>query len=204
MNWIDIAIVATLLYQGTIGFRHGFWHGLMDLSALVVAITITTTQFVLVSQIILESASVPPIMANWIGFLGCFGVSSLILEGFVYVGKRFIPPARSDWTQKATGLFLGSVRGILLVSFLLMIFSLLPMPVTVSNRLEQSPLAPSAFAVVPLLFDGITDSVQPNFRPLIDHLSLLLTFPTTESSEAAAVSNNQVLEFIRGFVSEER
>lgn len=203
MNWIDIAIVATLLYQGTVGFRHGLWHGLMDLSALVVAIVITTTQFDLVSQIILETATVPPIMANWIGFLGCFGVSSLILEGFVFIGKRFIPPGRSDWTQKASGLVLGSVRGILLVSFLLMIFSLLPVPATVSNQLEQSPLAPSAFAVVPLLFDAITDSVQPNSRSLIDHLSILLTFPATGTSESTALSNNPTMEFIRAFVSEE-
>ncbi len=80
MNWIDTGIVVLLLYQAAAGFLTGFRSSLLDLAALLAAITITITQITNLADLIRDFASVPPMTVLWISFFGCFVVSILVLN----------------------------------------------------------------------------------------------------------------------------
>ncbi|MEE2708151.1 MAG: CvpA family protein [Gemmatimonadota bacterium] len=89
MNWIDIGIVALLLYQAAAGFRNGFRPGLLDLAALLATFTITITQITNLADLNRDFASAPPMMSLWISFFGCFVISILVLNSVLHMaGQR--------------------------------------------------------------------------------------------------------------------
>ena len=204
MNWIDIGIVALLLYQAAAGFRNGFRRGLLDLAALLAAIAITITQFTYVSDLIRDITSAPPLMARWLSFFGCFFVSILLLNGGLHVTGRFIRKRRHSWPDKAVGFCLGSCRGIILVSFLLTVFTMMPIPGPISTQIDQSPLAPSALAIVPMVYDSIASRVLPGSRPYIEHLNQYLALPSARTSSISLDAPESLLQMLKVLFQEPR
>lgn len=196
MNWLDIGIVAFILYQAAAGFRRGIRRGVLDLVALIAALIITITQFTHIAEILRDFLSTPPVITRWLSFLGSFGVSMIVLNVVARLLSRLFGRRRS-WVDRFGGFFLGTLRGALLVSFFLALFTMMPIPDALTTQIEQSPLAPSALAVIPLVYDSIAPKVFPQTRSFYEQLNRYLALPSTTSNTAnMKTSPGQLLRFL--------
>lgn len=191
MNWIDIGIIALILYQGAIGFRHGVLRGVLDLAGLVVALVIATTQAQWGAGLIRDVLSVPPPVARWLSFLVCLGVLTFVLRGMISLMSRFIRRTRQTWSDRIGGLFIGSMRGLITASLFLVLFTLMPLPSGLAAQIDQSPLAPSTLVIVPSLYDFLAASILPWSRPFYEQLNASLTAPSAATAETTRLTMQQ-------------
>lgn len=191
MNWIDIGIIALILYQGAIGFRNGLLRGILDLVGLMAALVITTTQIRWGTGVIQDTLSVPHSAARWLSFLLCIGGLTLIFQGIISLLSRFIRQTRRTWSDRIGGLFMGSMRGIITASLFLVLFTLMPLPAGLSTQIDQSPLAPSALVIVPSLYDFLATHVLPRTRPFYEQLNEHPTAPSATTAEATKMTTHR-------------
>lgn len=175
MNWIDVGIVALILYHGAAGYRYGLTRTVLDLSGLVVVLVVAFTQFTHVAAIIQDALNISPDVARWLSLAGCLGVLMLVLDGLVSLIGRFIKQRRHSLSNRIGGVCMGGVRGMMTASMLLVLLTSVPMPKAVADHIEQSPLAPSARAVIPLVYDTLAPRVIPQTRSFHDQVDRYLS-----------------------------
>ena len=108
-----------------------------------------------------------------------------VFNGMVRLIDRFVRRNQRSWMERIGGFFLGSFRGVLLVSFFLVLFTIIPIPSALSTQLEQSPIAPSVLAVVPIMYDTIALRVLNGSRPFYEELNRYLAIPSAPTSDTA-------------------
>jgi len=105
--------------------------------------------------------------------------------------------------EKAGGVCLGRCHGITIVSFFLFGLTMIPIPGSVSNRIDQSPLVPSARVNVPLVYDSIAPQVVPDTRPFVEQMKRYLALPTRTNS-ISLNSNNSSMQMLRDLFPDSR
>ena len=111
----------------------------------------------------------------------------------LYPGSR---PCPFHLLEKAGGVCLGRCHGITIVSFDLFGLTMMPIPGSVSDRIDQSPLLPSALVNVPLVYDSIAPQVVPDTRPIVEQMKRYLALPTPTNS-ISPNSNNSSMQMLR-------
>lgn len=172
MNWVDVGIIALILYQAAIGFRAGVLRGVLDLGGLLTAVVIATTQVRWGGDIIQDLLSAPPPVARWLSFLLGLGLLTLIVRGMISLLSRLLRQSRRTWSDRIGGTVLGSLRGGMTASLLLVLFTLMPLPAGLATQIDQSPLAPSTLDIVPSVYDFLAAHVLPRARPFYEQLDM--------------------------------
>lgn len=170
MNWIDIGIIALLLYQMAMGYRKGLSRGILDLIGIVAVVIITITQFRLVSDLLGEILSSSSSLIRWLSFFICLGLSMAMINGMMRLVSRFIKTSSQTWVHRLIGLVLGGTRGTIIASVLLILYVSLPVSTPFTSQIVQSSLAPSALSIIPLVYDTVVPRINPGSRPFVDQL----------------------------------
>lgn len=171
MNWIDIGIIALLLYQTAMGYRKGLSRSVLDLAGIAAVVLITFTQFRLVSDLLGDLLSSSSPVIRWFSFLICLGLSMALINGVTCLVGRFIKTGSPTWINRITGLLLGGTRGIIITGMILMLYVALPVSTPLKSQFAQSALAPSAASVIPMVYDAVALRIRPDSRPFKDHFN---------------------------------
>lgn len=85
---------------------------------------------------------------------------------------------------------------VLPVSFFLFGLAMIPIPGSVSDRIDQSRLVPSALVNVPLVYDSIAPHVVPDTPPFVEQMNRYLALPTRTNS-ISLNSKNSSMQMLR-------
>lgn len=126
MSEVDLVILAVIIFSAIISFTRGFLREAMSLGTWVVAIGVTlffTSRFSVLLPI--DTVQSPQARAT-ISALSLF-VGTLFMGGLInWVFERTIPRTKIGILDRAGGVGFGLVRGVIIVSLLVLVANLVP------------------------------------------------------------------------------
>lgn len=148
-NWVDIIIILIVIFYSANGLSRGFILGLLDLFGFLLSFTAALKFYYLFGKILVAGFSLPPGIANALGFLIAAVSAEAILSFVIRAAARFLYPKIKDKSkQLGSGLFtridhfLGIIPAVLealvIVSFLLTLFTSLPMQGKIKKAIVTS------------------------------------------------------------------
>ena len=127
MAWIDLVIIAVIALSALISLIRGFVKESISLVTWVVAGLLALRYYSPMADLLepfVNSAS----LRNWIGG-GILFVATLVVGAIVnFIVSQLVSKTGLSGTDKALGIVFGGARGVLIVTMIVLLASLTPMP----------------------------------------------------------------------------
>lgn len=143
MNVLDIIIVVIILFFLWRGFRAGLVGAIGSFVGIIAGIWVGTHYMQAAGAWVMSSMNIDnSALANILGFIGLFiAVNIVVAIVVMIINKLFHIVPFIDLINKLLGAFVGLLGGILTVSALIYLLSLMPFSDAVANTLISSQLA---------------------------------------------------------------
>lgn len=184
MNWIDIVLLVLLVAAVIIGSKKGLIRELMALAVLAAAVIVSFNYIDIIAAKIYQQLGGSPLITAILSFV--------ILLAFIYavfkiLGILFYRVANLQKLGKKDqlgGAFVGAIRGWLIISFLIFLIFLVPMPDKFYADFENSFLGPSFAKTFPILYEG-TSGLHPESPDFMSKVEkALLQRPAGDMSQS--------------------
>ena len=127
MNWLDLTILAVIALSALISLIRGFVKESISLITWVIAGILAFRYFVPMSEF-LEPYVSSPMIRNVTSFAVLF-VSTLVIGAIInFIMSQLVTKTGLSGTDKALGVVFGGARGVLIVTMVVLLASLTPMP----------------------------------------------------------------------------
>ena len=127
MAWIDLVIIAIIALSALISLIRGFVKESISLVTWVVAGLIALRYYSPMADL-LEPFVASDSLRNWVGG-GILFVATLIVGAIVnFIVSQLVSKTGLSGTDKALGVVFGAARGVLIVTMIVLLASLTPMP----------------------------------------------------------------------------
>ncbi len=127
MSWVDLIIVVIIIVSALISVVRGFVKESISLASWVLAGFIALRYFAPLAEL-LEPYIESPTIRTGTGFAILF-VSSLIIGAIVnFMASQAVTKTGLTGTDKSLGVVFGAARGVLIVTMLVLLAGLTPMP----------------------------------------------------------------------------
>ncbi len=154
MNWIDIIIIILLALAVGIGFKKGLVQEIVGIIALVVAFFLALIMHMTAASILVKVfPKLPKHIAPTVGFVIMFMVVFLVITITGWLLSKIIKATPLDFADKIGGMVIGLIKGALIISILLLLLALLPLPKNVNKKLDRSGMIRSIRKVAPLIYE---------------------------------------------------
>lgn len=140
-NYIDLIIIATLIYFALEAFRHGFWVILSDFLAFLGSLILSLRFYGPVSEFLKLNFSLNLSVSKAIGFL----IAAIVFEAilgfmFAYLIHKLPEKIKKHKINNFLGVIPGIGEGIILVAALLILVIALPIKPQVKNDITESKI----------------------------------------------------------------
>lgn len=140
-NYIDLVIIAILIYFASEAFRHGFWIIFSDFISFFGSLVLSLRFYKQIAEFLKINFSLNLSVSNAIGFL----IAAIIFESllgylFGYLLHKIPDKYRNHKINKLLGVIPGVGEGLILVSFLLILIVALPVRPQVKNDITKSQI----------------------------------------------------------------
>ncbi len=129
MSWLDLVIFAVILLSALISLIRGFVKESISLVTWIVAGVVAFRYFLPMAGLLepfVESATIRMMAGGGILF-----VITLIVGAIInFIASQLVSKTGLSGTDKALGVVFGGARGVLIVTMLVLLFSLTPAPTT--------------------------------------------------------------------------
>ncbi len=127
MSWLDLAILIIILLSALISLIRGFVKESISLLTWIVAGVLAFRYFTPMANLLEPYVSAPTIRA--IAAFALLFVSTLIVGAIVnFIMSQLVSKTGLSGTDKALGVVFGAARGVLIVTMVVLLASLTPMP----------------------------------------------------------------------------
>ena len=127
MSWVDLLIIAIIIISALISLVRGFVKEFLSLASWILAGFIALRYFTPLADL-LEPYIESPTIRTGTSFAILF-VSSLIVGAIVnYMASQAVTKTGLTGTDKSLGVVFGAARGLLIVTMLVLLAGLTPMP----------------------------------------------------------------------------
>ncbi|MCP4876450.1 MAG: CvpA family protein [Gammaproteobacteria bacterium] len=127
MSWLDLTILAVIALSALISLIRGFVKESISLITWIVAGVLAFRYFSPMSEL-LEPFVSSPTIRSIAGFAVLF-VSTLIIGAIInFIMSQLVSKTGLSGTDKALGVVFGGARGVLIVTMVVLLASLTPMP----------------------------------------------------------------------------
>lgn len=127
MNWLDFVIIGVITISALISLVRGFIKESISLASWVLAIFIALRYFTPMAQL-LEPYIASPTIRNGVGFATLF-VCALLVGAIVnFMASQMVSRTGLSGTDKSLGVVFGGARGVLIVTMVVALAGLTPMP----------------------------------------------------------------------------
>jgi membrane protein required for colicin V production len=127
MPWIDLVIIAVIALSALISLIRGFVKESISLVSWVIAGLLALRYYSPMAEL-LEPFVNSETLRNWIGG-GILFVATLIVGAAVnFIVSQLVSKTGLSGTDKALGVVFGGARGVLIVTMIVLLASLTPMP----------------------------------------------------------------------------
>ena len=142
MNWIDLVILAVLAFYAWRGYSTGLIHLLVELCGIVVSFLIAVKYYSIGSHLVKTYISVPKTLDDPLGLVLVWLVIEVAYYFFVPSIMKLLPrPVKNSKLNKYGGLLASFVKGVIIVTFAVLVCNLLPLSGRVKTDLHKSKIA---------------------------------------------------------------
>jgi len=153
MFWIDIVVLVLLALAVFLGFRKGLVQEVVGLAALaaafVAAVLFHKTAAAWLRGLI---PAVPQNMAPTAAFIACFLAVFLAITIAGWLLSKIIKATPLDLADKLGGMAVGLIKGALVLSIILLLLAMIPLPKEVADRMDRSAAIRSMRKVAPWVY----------------------------------------------------
>lgn len=168
MNWIDITIAILLALAAGVGFKKGLVQEIVGIIALVAAFFLALAMHQAAGGLIAKLIpSIPKHIVPTVGFVALFLAVFLGITVIGWLLSKLIKATPLDLADKIGGMAVGLFKGALMISILLLLLALLPLPRGVNDKLDRSGMIRSIRKVAPLVYEktkGLWPKAQELYR----------------------------------------
>ncbi len=166
MGWIDLAVIALLAVAVFVGFRKGLVQEIVGIIALaaafVAAVLLHRAAALWVRSLV---RAVPAEAAPTVGFLAVFLTVFLAITVAGWLLSKLIKATPLDLADKVGGMAVGLAKGALIISVLLLLLAMVPLPKEASERLDRSAAVRSMRKVAPWVYSH-TKALWPKAKEM--------------------------------------
>ncbi|MDQ7798903.1 MAG: CvpA family protein [Candidatus Edwardsbacteria bacterium] len=154
MNWIDIIILILLALAVGIGFKKGLVQEIVGIIALVIAFFLALKMHLIAAAMLTRMISgLPKHIAPMVGFVAVFLIVFLAITIVGWILSKIIKATPLDLADKIGGMVIGLVKGALIISVILLLLALAPLPREFNSKLDRSGMIRSIRKVAPLVYE---------------------------------------------------
>jgi uncharacterized protein YkwD len=140
-NYIDLIIIAILIFFLIESLRHGFWILLSDFVSFLGSLVISLWIYKYIAELLRINFSLPNSFANAIGFVLAAAIIEMTL-GYIF-GRIIGSVPEKKWNtpfNKWAGIIPGIGEGLLLVTFFIVVAMAVPIKPQIKSDIESSRL----------------------------------------------------------------
>ena len=193
MNWVDIILLILLVAAVIIGSKKGLVRELMALAVLTAAVIVSINYIDIIATKIYAQLGGSPLITAILSFI--------ILLAFIYavfkiLGMMFYKFANLQSLGRKDqlgGALVGAVRGWVIISFLIFMIFLFPMPDKFYVEFDNSFLGPTFARTLPMIYEG-SSTLHPKNADFMNKVeNTLLQRPPSDVSgeDLAELSKNR-------------
>lgn len=127
MSWLDLIIIGIILISALISLVRGFVKESISLVSWILAGFIAFRYFSALAELLLPYVESPTVRTG-VAFSALF-VSTLIVGAIInFMASQMVSKTGLSGTDKTLGMVFGAARGVLIVTLIVLLASLTPMP----------------------------------------------------------------------------
>ena len=127
MSWVDLIIIGIILISALISLVRGFVKESISLVSWILAGFIAFRYFTALAELLLPYVESPTVRTG-VAFSVLF-VSTLIVGAIInFMASQMVSKTGLSGTDKTLGMVFGAARGVLIVTLIVLLASLTPMP----------------------------------------------------------------------------
>ena len=153
MNAIDIAILVVIGLFATKGLIRGLVIEVFTLAGLLVGYIAALREMGTLSGFLGKHVQLPELVLNIVAFLIIFLAIVLIFRWVAGALRRIMKWTFIGWLDRGGGAMFGILKGLLIASLLLLVFSAIPFSDEMEDRQEASLLYDPVRSVAPAVFN---------------------------------------------------
>lgn len=166
MGWIDIAVLALLAVAVLVGFKKGLVQEVVGIAALVAAFAAAVLFHRRAAGWLTGLFhKLPPSAAPTIGFIITFLAVFLAITVAGWLLSKIIKASPLDLADKLGGMAIGLVKGALIISILLLLLAMVPLPKDAAERMDRSAAIRAMRKVAPWVYQR-TKALWPRAKEM--------------------------------------
>jgi membrane protein required for colicin V production len=193
MNWVDIVVGLVLLFFFVAGARKGFIREVTGLISIIVAFIVGISGAPIWSKIIEQNLKIPSSVATLVAFILIFILVFILIRALGNLLFKVVRATPLDALDRLGGSIIGIVKGVLIVSLVLILLGLFNLPLVVSQELNGSWSAAPLRTVAPSLYRFFKEAV-PQMRSLDDVVGDSVEKDLSRGREKIRQKSSQIID----------
>lgn len=184
MNWVDIVLLILLVAAVIIGSKKGLVRELMALAVLAATVIVSINYIDIIAVKIHEQLGGSPLVTAILSFIVLLAFIYAVFKLLGILFYKFANLQKLGKKDQLGGALVGAVRGWIIISFLIFIIFLAPMPDKFYLDFDESFLGPAFAKTLPAIYDSTSPlhPKNPNFMDKVEK-TLLIT-PKSDMTES--------------------
>jgi len=178
MNWIDVLLLILLVAAIIVGSKKGLIRELVALAVLTATVIITVNYIDVIAIKVYEAVGGSPLVTAIISFIILLAI---IYAVFKLLGMLFYKIANLQKLGKKDqlgGALVGALRGWVIISFVVFVVFLMPLPERFYDDFGESFLGPTFARTLPLLYET-SAGLHPGNDSFMDKVEQTLLYQST-------------------------
>lgn len=164
INYLDIVLIAVLLFFAAKGFRKGFFHELVGFVGVLAALALSLRALEPLAPFVSDLFDISAGKSAVAVFFVIFSTTLFLLkfaENWVHKHAKL---RLADALNKSIGGVLGLAKGAVVASLLALLLSLSPFTLVVQNQVETSKMHNIVEGIAPFIYDQLRTFIPGNKR----------------------------------------
>jgi membrane protein required for colicin V production len=161
MNWIDVILLILLVAAVIVGSKKGLIREVIALAILTATVIVSINYIDLIAEKIYAQLGGSPLVTAILSFIVLLAIVYAVFKVLGMLFYRVANLQKLGKKDQLGGALVGALRGWVIISFLVFLVFLAPMPDRFYLEFDESFLGPSFARTLPLLYES-TATLHPN------------------------------------------
>jgi membrane protein required for colicin V production len=171
MNWIDVVLLILLVAAIIIGSKKGLVRELMALAVLTASVIVSVNYIDVIATKVYSKVGGSPLVTAVLSFVILLAIIYAVFKLLGIVFYKIANLQKLGKKDQVGGAFVGAIRGWLIISFLVFLVFLVPMPEKFYLDFDNSFLGGTFAKTLPALYESTTGlhPDNPNFMRKVEN-----------------------------------